>query len=102
MELPAWSTGAADYGILSGGKMDKLTMGERIVLVAGAVLVIDLIFLPWHSVDLGVTTFTRSGIESPNGFYGILALLLVLVMIIQIVVNKFTSADLPELPISWG
>ena len=44
-------------------------MPEKIILGAGVVLIIDLIFLPWHSVDLVIGTYTRSGIESPNSFW---------------------------------
>ena len=30
----------------------KLSQGEWIVLVVGLVLLVDLLFLPWHAVDL--------------------------------------------------
>ena len=41
---------------------------------------LDLLILPWHSVDLGglqldVDT-TRSGVQDPNGGYGVAAVLL--------------------------
>ena len=39
--------------------MTKLSQGERIVLVAGLLLIVDLLFLPWHSVDLGVLDVAR-------------------------------------------
>ena len=88
--------------------LSRLSQGERIVLAAGVLLIIDLLFLPWHSIDLGglgdglgIDT-TRSGVQSPNAFYGIVALILALVMVIQIVVDKLTSAVLPNPPVPWG
>ena len=84
---------------------NKLSKGERIVLVAGVLLVIDLLFLPWHRIKisaiLGVDV-SRTGVQSPNSGYGVLALLITLVMIAQIVAARFTSARLPKPPVPWG
>lgn len=86
--------------------LSKLTLGEKIVLGAGAVLALDLIALPWFDVSVGAGPYhvsvTRSAIEAPKGFLGLLALLGVLAMIGQIVAAKFTSAKLPEIGMSWG
>ncbi len=95
------------YGHFSakGDRMDfkKLTQGERIVLVAGLLLIIDLLFLPWHHIDLGVLgSADRKGVQSPNSFYGVLALLLAIVMVGQIAATKLANAKLPALPIGWG
>jgi hypothetical protein len=84
----------------------RLTQGERIVLVAGVLLIIDLLLLPWHSIDLGVeipgVDLTRSGVQSPNGGYGVLALLLTIVMVAQIIAAKLAGANLPEPPVAWS
>lgn len=88
--------------------LSRLSQGERIVLVAGVLLIIDLLFLPWHSVDLpgaaealGVdTTFTA--VQAPNAFYGIVALILTLVMVVQIVLAKLTTVALPDPPVPWA
>lgn len=82
---------------------DKLTKGDKIVLGAGLLLVIDLLFLPWHKIALGgLLNVTRTGVQSPNSFYGVLALLLALVMVAQVVVSRLTSAQLPEMPLPWS
>ena len=88
--------------------LSRLSQGERIVLVAGVLLIIDLLFLPWHSIDLGgaakdlgVDT-TQSGVQAPNGFYGVLALILTLVMVVQIVLDKLTAVALPNPPVPWA
>ncbi len=82
---------------------NKLSKGERIVLIAGLLLVIDLLFLPWHRIRtlLGID-ISRTGVQAPNGGWGVLALLVTLVMIGQIVAARFTSAKLPRPPIPWG
>ena len=86
--------------------LSKLSQGERIVLAAGVLLIIDLLFLPWHSIDLGVNIpgidTTRSGVQSPNGGYGVLALLLTIVMVGQIIAAKLTGATLPDPPVAWS
>ena len=84
---------------------NKLSKGERIVLVSGVLLVIDLLFLPWHRIKISAILnvgVSRTGVQSPNSGYGILALLITLVMIAQIVAARFTSAKLPKPPVPWG
>src|SRR5918912_3125017 len=90
---------------------NNLTRGERIVLVAGALLILDLLALPWHryggSVSvLGTTihtpTFNRTAVQSPDSGWGILALLVAIVMVAQIVTARFTSATLPKPPVPWS
>ncbi|MEA2901331.1 MAG: hypothetical protein QOH36_1218 [Actinomycetota bacterium] len=84
----------------------KLTQGEKIVLIAGVLLIIDLLFFAWHKVETVVFGQTISGtasaIESPNGFYGVLALLLAIVMVGVVVATKLAGVKLPDLPIPWG
>jgi hypothetical protein len=85
----------------------KLTQGEKIVLGAGLLLIIDLLFLPWHKIDIGsvlgvrVPEVTATGVEAPNGGYGILAVLIAVVMVGQIIAAKFTTAKLPNPPVPW-
>ena len=82
--------------------LNKLTMGDKILGGAGILLFLDLLLFPWHSVDLGIITINRQATESPNGFWGVLALLLTIVIVAAIVVRRLTAAKLPELPIGWN
>ena len=88
-------------------KLDRLTQGERIVLVAGVLLIIDLLFVPWHNVDLGAgleglvdTTFT--GVQEPYAAYGVVAVVLTAIMIVQVVWARLLSVRLPQLPVPWS
>ena len=86
--------------------LSRLTLGERIILLCGVLLIIDLLFLPWHDVDVGVSIAgidtTRSGVQSPNGFYGIIALLMAIVMVGQLIAAKIAGATLPDPPVPWS
>ena len=55
--------------------LNKLTLGDKILGGAGILLILDLLLFPWHSVDLGIVTINRQATESPNAFWGVLALL---------------------------
>lgn len=79
--------------------LSKLSMGDKIILGAGALLVLDLLFFPWHSIDVLFVKVTRTGVESPNGFWGVLALLVAVAMVAAVAVTRLTSAKLPDLPV---
>jgi len=90
----------------------KLSQGEWIVLIAGLLLLVDLLFLPWHAVDLTATEQlvadevgfdpTPSAVQPPGRGYGIAAVIFTLVMIVQIVIARFTTLRLPEPPVPWS
>lgn len=83
--------------------LDKLSLSDKIIAGTGIVLLIDLLFLPWHSVDLGpLGDYSRSGVESPNSFWGIVALLLTIAVVAVTVVRVFKpETKLPDLPVTW-
>jgi len=84
----------------------KLSRGDQVVGGAGVLLVINLLFLPWHHVRVGFGPFhvtaNRSALESPNAFWGWLALLLAIAMVAHVVLARFTKVELPKLPVTWG
>ena len=74
--------------------LSRLTRGERFVLLAGAFLLIDLIFFPWHRYE--VLSFlggdpTRTALQTPNSLQGTLAFLVTVGMVAQVVMTRFTS-----------
>jgi len=78
--------------------LSRLTTGEKIVLAAGVVLLFDLLFLPWHDfVD-----YSRTGTQTPNSFWGVMALVTTGAMVAVVVVTRFTTAKLPDLPVPVG
>jgi hypothetical protein len=80
--------------------LNKLSTADRVIGAAGIVFFISL-FFPWWGIDLG-----EFGTPSNSGWdyflTGILPFLLIVVMIGQIVITRFTTTELPALPISWA
>ncbi len=77
-------------------KFMALGVGEKIILIAGVVLLIDG-FLPWYSIDLGqFGTFTRNGWESPGAIWSVLAIFIGLAMGTAVVLKGLTEVEIPE------
>ena len=87
-------------------RLAQFTQGERIVLIGGLLLIIDLLFVPWHSVDLMGLDIefdpTRTGVQSPNGGYGVAAVIFTALMIVQIVAAHLLRERLPALRVPWA
>jgi hypothetical protein len=76
--------------------LSRLSRGERAVLVAGALLLLDLFSFPWYRYPpsvllLGGIDNTRTGIQSPHSLQGTLAFLVVVAMVAQVVMTRFTN-----------
>ena len=89
------------------GLVARLSHGERIVLVAGLALIADLVFLPWHDIDLGgglddLVDTTLTGVHEPYAGYGIAAVVLTAIMIAQIALARLLSVRLPDPPVPWS
>ncbi len=77
-------------------KFQALSLGEKIILVAGVVLFI-VGFLPWYSFDLGpFGSVTRSGWQSPGALWSMLAILIGLAMSGVVGAKTFTDVKLPD------
>jgi len=73
------------------------------------VLIIDLLFLPWHKIDFdfgpllgSAGSVKRTAVQSPNAFWGWLALLLAIAVLAVVIIRRLTTVKLPEIPISWA
>jgi hypothetical protein len=77
-------------------KFNALSMGEKIILPAGVVLLI-VGFLPWYSVDLGAFgSYSHNGWQSPGAIWSILAILIGLAMAGVVGVKAFGTATIPD------
>lgn len=81
----------------------RWTRGEGIVVAAGTLLVVDLLVLPWHHFSLDVDleqfgiqvpsfTFDRRGVQNPQAFFGVSALIVAAAMVLQILAAKVSAA----------
>ena len=79
------------------------TRGERLVVAAGVLLIVDLVAMPWHHFSLDVElqqfgievpsfTFDRRGVQNPQAFFGIAAVVVAAAMVLQVLAAKFSGA----------
>ena len=77
-------------------KFRALSIGEKIIVIAGLLLLIDG-FLPWYDVDLGpFGSVTRNGWESPGAIWSLLAILIGLAMSGVVAVKALTEGVIPD------
>jgi hypothetical protein len=77
--------------------------GEKVVLGAGTLLVLDLFLLPWYHINIGgVFPIDRTALEPPVGWLAILAWLATLALLAQILIPRLSHQGLPQLSIPWS
>jgi hypothetical protein len=81
--------------------LNKLSTADKVIGASAIVFLISL-FLPWWGFDFGPGIGTQSNQGWDYTLTGLLPLLLVVVMVVQIVLDKFTTTQLPEIPMKWG
>jgi hypothetical protein len=67
--------------------LSRLSRGERFVVVAGGLLLVSMLFFPWHRsvlMALAYGDYTRTALQSPNALQGTVAFLLTVGMVAQI------------------
>ncbi len=85
-------------------KLKEMGIGERTVVIAAIVLLVDS-FLPWYSIDLGgYATVSYNGWAAPSGFLSLFAILIGVAMGAQIVLRRLGTVQFPEKlgDMSWG
>lgn len=75
--------------------LSRLTTADRIMVASGILLVVTLLFLPWY-VEKGPELSSVTAVESPNSFWGALALVCVVAAVGLTVVRRLTGLDLPD------
>jgi hypothetical protein len=75
----------------------SLSRGEKTIVRAGGLLLVDLLFFPWHRVTgafalLGVSDPTRTAVQTPNSLQGTIAFLVTVAMVGQILMARSSSA----------
>jgi hypothetical protein len=84
--------------------LTKLTLSDKILGGTGIVLLIDLLFFPWHHISIdfgGVLSVSKnySALSGTNQFWGFLALLVTIAIVGVVIATKLANAKLPALPI---
>lgn len=81
-----------------------LSRGEATVIVAGTLLVLDLLVAPWHDFGVDVSELRqfgielpsfhlrRRGVQSPNAFFGIAAAVIAALMVADLLAARLSPA----------
>lgn len=82
--------------------LDVLERSDKVVAGSGIVLVVVLVFLPWHSFQIGPVALTWSAIEGRHVAPGVLATLLTALVVVVILVRAMRpDVELPDVPGGW-
>jgi hypothetical protein len=73
--------------------LSKLTQGEKVIAGSGVALLI-FSFLPWFEIG----PFDNNGWDN---FLSLLGILIGIAMVIVVLVQRFTTTQLPRLPVPW-
>jgi hypothetical protein len=79
--------------------LNKLSNGDRVVAGAGILFLISM-FFPWWGIDTEFGSGSNSGWDYFLG--GILPLIIVIGMIVCIAIQRFSTTELPALPLPWA
>jgi hypothetical protein len=79
--------------------LSEFTRDELILGGVAALLAIDLLFLPWFEVSVGLGSITLSASStatgSPDGWLGVLGVLAALALIADLALDRLSNAQLP-------
>jgi len=67
----------------------SLSRGEKVVVRAGGLLLVDLLLFPWHRIPPGIR---RTAVQDPNSLPGTIAFLVGVAMVAQIVMARTSAA----------
>jgi hypothetical protein len=93
--------------------LSQLSRSEKITGVAGILLLIGILAFPWyhvgfqsvtiegHTIGVGAS-YNGTALQGPGAFAGVLALLVLIALFAELIIRRFTTAQLPQLPVSWG
>jgi hypothetical protein len=81
--------------------MSKFSREELILAGVALLLVIDLLFLPWFDISIGIGTFkasfTSSATGAPDGWLGVLAVLTLLALIADLALERLGNVEVPAI-----
>ena len=81
--------------------VSRFTCDELILAGVALLLAIDLLFLPWFDISIGIGAFEVSAISSatgsPDGWLGVLAVLATLAMMAYLALERLGNVELPAI-----
>ncbi len=90
----------------------QLSRSEKIFGAAGIVLFIGMIVFPWYHVgipgypvdgqNIGGGSYDANAMSGPGAFFSVIAFIVLIALLAEFAIRRFTTAQLPELAISWS
>jgi hypothetical protein len=78
-------------------------MAVRLLVVSGALLLFDLLFLPWYDRTYVIGySVTRTALEPPQGWLAVLAWLGTAALLTEVVVSRLSRRGLPTVAVPWA
>jgi hypothetical protein len=91
--------------------LSQLSRSDKITGAASVLLLIGLIAFPWYYIGIsgftvgghafGGVSFSYSALQASGAWAGVLALIVVIALLAELLVTRFTQVELPQLPVSW-
>jgi hypothetical protein len=69
---------------------ENFTKDDWILVGIAALLVIDLLFLPWFSITIGPFTVTATATSDPDGWLGVLSVLTSILLIADVALERMS------------
>ena len=76
----------------------KLERRFQLMLTSGPILLLFLIFAPWHQFGSGQWGISQSAIQAPNALLGVIALLALVISLMVCFAQATGSDKLPDSP----
>jgi hypothetical protein len=85
-------------------KINTLSLGEKLVVGGGVLMIIAVLFFDWYHVSVGGFGGGTSGTSAPGGIWGLLILLISIVLAGAVIAPKLGNMKMPALPtgMTWG
>jgi hypothetical protein len=77
--------------------LDNVTRDDWILGGIALFLAIDLLFLPWFDITVGLLSFTSTATGAPDGWLGILGVLACVALIADIAIERLSDTELPTI-----
>jgi hypothetical protein len=91
--------------------LNQLNRGEQVTGAAGILLLIGIFAFPWYHVGVpsvtvagqtfGGASYDGNALQGPGSFFSILALIVLIALLAEVAISRFTQVELPKLPIPW-
>jgi len=83
-------------------KFNELSLADKLIAVAGVLMLIPISFLPWWHWSLAGFSASKSAWGPPGDIWSILAVLVSLAMALAVILPKFANLALPNLgTVTW-